>query len=209
MLRRGGQCTRMHDKKVMDVQDEVLLDALSQGSHPAFEQLYDRYSRRIYANLIRLVRSEAVAEELLQDVFMKVWELRATINTGQSFRSFLFQISGNLAIDFYRKSARQHTMELAKKLTEESTYDHVEKYIDFKEAEILLDRAISALPPQRQRIFRLCRIEGKSYEEVAELFSLTRNTVKDHMTKANRFLRELLSQEYGPFLVLLAAVSSF
>ena len=199
----------MHDKKVMETQDEFLLDALSQGSHSAFEQLYDRYSRRIYANLIRLVRSEAIAEELLQDVFMKVWELRATLNTGQSFQSFLFQISGNLAIDFYRKSARRQTMEAAKKLIEESAYDHIEKYINFKEAEILLDRAISALPPQRQRIFRLCRIEGKSYEEVAELFSLTRNTVKDHMTKANRFLREILSQEYGPFLVLLAAVFSF
>lgn len=199
----------MNASKYSDSAENSLLHALKEGNGRAFEVLYDRYSERILYNLIRIVRSSSIAEELLQDVFLKVWELRETIDPTRSFQAFLFQISSNLAIDFYRKAARQRIMEAAVALSSEAGYNHVDKYIDYKEAEILLDRAISQLPPQRQRVFRLCRIEGKTYEETAEILSISRSTVREHMVKAKAFMREQLSKDYGIYLLLLAAAFNF
>lgn len=180
-----------------------LLEAMRQGDEHAFFVLYERYKVRLYVNMIKIVRSEPVAEELLQDVFLKVWDQRAAIDPSLSFQAYLFRISSNLAIDFYRKAARRRVIE-ALSATGPDAYDHVEQYIDFKEAEVLLGEAIGKLPPQRQHIFRLCRIEGKSYEEVADLLGISRGTVQDHMVKANRFLREFLGKGLGFYLVLLA-----
>lgn len=189
--------------------DTALLAALQQGSVSAFEALYERYRGRIYYNMIKIVRSEAVAEELLQDVFLKIWELRDRIDPNQSFKAFLFRISGNLAIDFYRREARRRIMDAAALLAKEEAYDHVQQYIDFKEAEALLGDTIAKLPPQRQRVFRMCRIEGKSYDEVASLLSISRKTVQDHMVKANQWLRDRLRNDYGILILLLAISFSF
>lgn len=199
----------MRAKRDVSVPETELLDALRQGREEAFFALYERYKVRIFFNMTKIVRSERIAEELLQDVFLKVWDQRASIDPSLSFQAYLFRISSNLAIDFYRKAAKQRMMEMALSLSRQQTYDHVEQYIDFKEAEVLLGDAIAKLPPQRQRIFRLCRIEGKSYEEVAALLGVSRGTVHDHMVKANRFLRETLSKDLGIYLLLLALAFSF
>lgn len=194
-------------RPITEKTDTTLLVALRQGSVSAFETLYERYRSRIYYNMIKIVRSEAVAEELLQDVFLKVWELRDRIDPDQSFNAFLFRISGNLAIDFYRREARRRIMDATVLLVNEEEYDHVQQYIDFKEAETLLGDAIARLPPQRQRVFRMCRIEGKSYEEVANLLLISRKTVQDHMVKANQWLRDSLRNNYGILILLLVILS--
>lgn len=199
----------INDRPATETTDVKLLEALRQGSGIAFEALYEKYKGRIYYNMIRVVRSEAVAEGLLQDVFIKVWELRELIDPDQSFKAFLFRISRNIAIDFYRKEGRRRIVEAAVMMVEEGRYDHVQQYIDYKEAEILLGDAIARLPPQRQRIFRLCRIEGKSYEEVAVLLSISRKTVQDHLVKANQMLRDSLRNDYGILILLLAFSFSF
>lgn len=199
----------INDRPATETTDVKLLEALRQGSGIAFEALYEKYKGRIYYNMIRVVRSEAVAEGLLQDVFIKVWELRELIDPDQSFKAFLFRISRNIAIDFYRKEGRRRIVEAAVMMVEEGHYDHVQQYIDYKEAEILLGDAIARLPPQRQRIFRLCRIEGKSYEEVAVLLSISRKTVQDHLVKANQMLRDSLRNDYGILILLLAFSFSF
>ncbi len=197
------------DRPATETTDTELLEALHQGSGIAFETLYERYRGRIYYNMIRIVRSEAVAEGLLQDVFMKVWELRELIDPNQSFKAFLFRISKNIAIDFYRKEGKRRIVEAAVTMVEKEQYDHVQEYIDYREAETLLGDAIARLPPQRQRVFRLCRVEGKSYEEVAVLLSISRKTVQDHVVKANQMLRDSLRNEYGIIVLLLAFSFSF
>lgn len=197
------------DRPTTDTADATLLEALRQGSGSAFEALYERYRSRIYYNMLKIVRSEAIAEELLQDVFMKVWELRERIDPSQSFKAFLFRISGNLAIDFYRREARQRIIEAAAVLAEDEGYEHVQQHIDFKEAEALLGEAIAKLPPQRQRVFRMIRMEGRSYEEVADALSISRKTVQDHVVKANQWLRDSLRDDYGILMLLLAVSFSF
>lgn len=181
----------MYRQTAQELQEEKgLLVLLNQGNQYAFEKLYRSYSVRILKKLIRLLKDEEVAKELLQDVFLKIWEKREHIDSEGSFRSYLFRIAENQVMDFFRKAANDR--KLVDYLISVSTelYNGTEEAIDYNESNAALQKAIESLPPQRQKIFVLCKIEGKSYEEVAEMLGVTAGTVNDHMVKAMRTLRK-------------------
>src|SRR5688572_2174241 len=93
-------------------QDErVLVLELLQGSKNAFEKLYHAYSPRLYGKVLKLVKSDTHAREILQDVFLKLWEYRASVDPDKSFRSFLFKIAENKLYDFFRKASREQSIQ--------------------------------------------------------------------------------------------------
>lgn len=165
------------------------VQALKGGSHRAFEQLYHRYKHPIYLNLLRLVHQHEVAEELTHDVFLKIWQLREEIDVNKSFSAFIRRIAGNLAIDFYRRAALDKKMqeELIKAATER--LDAWVEEINRTENQVILKSVMQKLPPRRREIFTLCKLEGRSYSEVAHLFGISQGTVNDHIVKATKFLR--------------------
>lgn len=177
--------------KVLSQESELVLQ-LSQGSELAFEKIYHFYSARLYGNLIKLVKSESFASELLQDVFLKIWQVREHLDPDKSFRSYLFRIAENKVYDHFRKAARENKVsrELLKNSTEE--YSHIEEDIETEESVTGLYDAIDSLPPQRQQIFRLCKLDGKSYKQVSSMLSVSTSTISDHIVKANQHLRNYL-----------------
>ena len=130
------------------------------GSEQAFEKIYQLYSTRLYGNLLKLVKSETEAQEILQDVFLKIWENRQRIDREKSFRSYLFKIAENKVYDFFRKVARdkKRAAQLIALATNE--YVPVGELLQSDEKTAMLEKAIDALPPQRQQVFRLCKLEG-------------------------------------------------
>ncbi|TYR37477.1 RNA polymerase sigma-70 factor [Sphingobacterium phlebotomi] len=189
----------------MDHSEEVkLLVALQSGSQAAFEQIYRKYSARIYLNVLKMVKSEGDARELLQDVFFKVWTKRELIDPDQSFRSYLYQIAKYTVYNFIRRNnlekqvyayIRQHT---------DVEYSHIEEDLSYKESEIWLTKAIEQLPPQRRQVFTLCKIEGKSYSEVSELLGISPSTINDHIVKATKFIKERYNDRGNVLLLTLA-----
>jgi RNA polymerase sigma-70 factor (family 1) len=183
--------------------EKELLLQLKDGSPAAFEQLYLRYSRRILGNICKFIHDGETAKEVLQDVFMKVWEKRALINTEQSFRSYLFTISRNLVYDYFRHQKLETKLQhyLSAGLSE--AYTHIEEELLYKESNERYIRAVEKLPPQRRTVYTLCKIEGKSYEEVSGMLGITPATISDHLLKANRYIR---SELLLPALVLCLTV---
>lgn len=170
--------------------DEVqLLLRLRDGDDLAFGQIYDRYKARLGYSLLRLLKSEVLAEELLQDVFMKVWEHRAAIDPTRSFKAYLYRIAENMAYDFFRRAAREK--EILQEIIAANTelYTHVEESLLKKENIAFLERLLAQLPSQRKKIFVACKLEGKSYKEVAEEFGISTTTVNDHIQKAMECLK--------------------
>ncbi len=165
---------------------------LSQDNQYAFAQIYQYYSARIYGKLLKVLKSEIQAEEILQDIFLKIWNNRKNIDPEKSFRSYLFQIAINSAYDVLRKSAR--SKQLQAQLTDVccSSYSHIEEQLMNKENHDLLNRGIDLLPPKRRNIFKLCKIEGISYEEVSRQLGISPSTISDHIVKANQFLKDYL-----------------
>lgn len=181
----------------------MLLEQLINNDQQAFKQVYFLYSARLYGNILKLVKSEPVAQEILQDVFIKIWDHRHSIDPAKSFRSYLFRIAENMVCNFYRKASRDKVAlrQLMSKSTEH--YSHIEEDIFYKEETSFLSEAIGGLPPQRKQVFELCKMEGKSYDEVSRLLGISVSTISDHIVKANRFLREYYLKNSGAIAPLL------
>jgi RNA polymerase sigma-70 factor (ECF subfamily) len=167
-----------------------LLKLLKTGDKKAFGQIYHNYKTRIYRNLLKMVKSEEISEELLQDLFVKVWLGRESIDPEKSFRSYLFKIAENLVYDFFRKAALNKKLEnylIAVSAPENSP---IEQHIYYKESNYVLTKAIDQLPPKRKQVYILCKIEGKSYEEVSRLLGVSISTVNEHIVKASTVVRK-------------------
>lgn len=176
--------------------EKTLLLRLKEGSEQAFEKIYLLYSKRLFGNLLKLVKSESMAQEILQEVFLKVWDNRRHIDIERSFRSYLFKIAENKAYDFFRKAARDQKLRQLLLAAATESYEHIESIITDKENKHLLQQAIEALPPQRRQVFRLCKLEGKSYEEVSKLLGISTSTISDHIVKASRTVREFIAANH-------------
>ncbi len=172
--------------------EKLLLGRLANGIEGAFTILYDRYSARLYHNILRLVKEEDVAKELLQDLFLKIWESRHAIDVDKSFRSYLYKIAENLVYDHFRKVSRD------RKLTENlitaalAGQSHTDEVTAYEDSLHLIQKAIDQLPPARKQVFVLCKIEGKSYEEIAAALDISTSTISDHIVKANRFIKKFV-----------------
>ncbi|HRE51065.1 MAG TPA: RNA polymerase sigma-70 factor [Flavitalea sp.] len=167
---------------------------LTEGNEAAFEALYHLYSRRLALFLIKLLKSEDLACEVLQDVFVKVWNNRKNIDPAQSFRSYLFRIAENCVHDFFRKAARDKKLQEALIRNTCKDYNPVEDTVYMKERNRLLREAIEALPPKRRQIFQSVKIEGRSYEEVSHMLHVSVSTINDHIVKATKSIREDLER---------------
>lgn len=168
--------------------EKQTLQQLSQGSEIAFEKIYNFYSQRLYCKVLRLLRSDVAAREVLQDVFLVIWYNRGKLNPEKSFSSYLYCIATNKCYDYYRRIIRNK--KLLVKLNEAPSYSETtEQAVTNKESSGILYHAIDLLPPKRKLIFRLCKFEGKTYEEVSKQLGISLSTISDHIVKANLFIK--------------------
>lgn len=186
--------------------EKELLIRLQSGDRTAFEQLYYIYSDRIYGSVLKLVKAEDIADELLQDTFVILWEKRHLINPDLSFKSWLYKVARNEVNQFYRKLARDKKLQDYVVATFTEQYSHTEEDIYLKESRDLIDKAIEQLSPQRKEVFTLCKLEGKSYEEAAGILGISSSTVSNHLVKANVAVRQYLFQSKESLAVLIAAI---
>ncbi|EDM34112.1 RNA polymerase ECF-type sigma factor [Pedobacter sp. BAL39] len=182
------------------------LSLLKEGDRTAFDTIYHFYSNPIYSRILAMTKVSAVADELLQDIFLKVWENREQINEDLSFQAWLYRIAENSVYDYYRRLARDAKMREHTLRTFAELYNHTEDYILNKERSQLLEKALSRLPPQRQLIFKLCRLEGKSYEEAATLLNISTSTVSNQLVKATKNIKDYVFFHSKEFLVFIIAL---
>ncbi len=189
-----------------DITEEELLLALKQGDHRAFNTIYDRHKVELSIRIIRMVKSVELTEELLQDLFMRLWTNRENIDPSKSLKAYLYQIARNMVIDLLRRAAKEQHIHQQIIAASTELYQHVEENLFKKENEAFLQQAIDQLPPQGKKIFVHCKLEGKSYKEVAELYEISTTTVNDHIQKSTRSIREYLMKKPGFQLSVLLAM---
>lgn len=194
--------------KPTTIDEKNLLLRLRDGDSQAFEAVYHLYKRRLAGNLLRLLKSHDLVDDVLQELFAKLWQHRATINVDQPLKAYLFGIARNLTIDTFRRASREEQFRNHLLANFQEGYSHVEERMMPDERRALLEEAIAQMPPQRQRVFRLCKLEGKSYEEVAELLEISTATVNVHITKAHQQLHAFFNnrQHLAGLLFALAAL---
>ncbi|MCK9344166.1 MAG: RNA polymerase sigma-70 factor [Massilibacteroides sp.] len=168
-----------------------LINRIKQGDERAFSILYHQYSHTVFNFCQLYMRSQADAEEVVQEVFVKVWESRAFIREDQSFKGFLFMVTRNLIFDKFRKRQRQETFELTVLQAMEEGYD-IEDEIEASDLSQYIDTLITNLPPRCQEIFNLSRKKHLTHKEIAVQLDLSEKTIENQITKALKFLRKNL-----------------
>ncbi len=168
--------------------EKALLKQAAEGDEMAFTQLFNSSHQELGDYMLSLTKSMTFAEEIVQDVFIKIWEKKEQLALVNNFRAYLFTISKNHAFNTLRQQARS-----AVKL-EKWTLHAVQESMqstepDLEEYYVLIDEAISQLPPQQQKAWFLSREEGLKHEEIASRLSLSRETVKRHICLASSAIK--------------------
>lgn len=189
----------------VDLSETALLDLVKQSDQRAFRELYNRYNGKLYGNIQRMTKSSDIADDILQMVFVKLWENRLTIDIDRSFKSYIYQIAQNTVFDHFRKNARDRALiAIASRQREELEINEspVEKWLGEKEDKRILRKAVDRLPPRRKEIYQLCKLEGYSYDQVSELLGISTSTINDHIVKASKTLKEYMiyTRHYIPIL---------
>lgn len=171
------------------MEEKELILLLKQGSKEAFTTLYKQYWKQVY-NFSRLyLTNQSAAEEVVQEVFIKIWETREFIREEDHFKGLLFIITRNLVFNQHRKSLNEDFYKVTVLAAMEETYD-VEEEIDAKNLREYIDMLIIELPPRRREIFNLSRKEHKSYKEIAIQLNISEKTVEHQISEALKYLRK-------------------
>lgn len=173
------------------------------GDELAFTHLFHAYKFKLYGFISKLTGSPDTAEDVVQDVFLKLWKDRKALRNVDSFGSYLFRMAQNHAINGFRKMAREEVMRKEMQSGESPAHSTPQSHIALKETREILHRAIQQLPPRQKAIYLLSREEGVKHEEIARRLRITTGTVKNHMIQALRTLRQQLSQHPHSLEILL------
>jgi RNA polymerase sigma-70 factor (ECF subfamily) len=188
--------------------DQELLQLLAVGNEKAFKTLFDTYRNRLFYYISHFIKSEQVAEELVMDVFMKIWmgkELASQIN---NFDAFLFRIAHNKSIDFLRSAAKDSLLkELLWEEIQVASGEQADTSMLIKEYEEKSREAISLLSPQRKKVYNLSREQDLAHDQIAEQLSISKATVNNHIVEAQRFIRSYLSKNLDLTMVIFLAAS--
>lgn len=184
--------------------EQKLTIKIAKQDEKTFLSLFDTYYDKLYLFIQRYVHSAEMAEDLTQEVFIKVWERWDNMADIQSFKAYLYTTAKNHTLNALKKAAQsQATMgEIVHHYY--SSSNHTEDEILSKEYLHYLETAIANLPPRSREIFKLCREQKKTYEEVATLMGISKNAVKNHMVLSMKQLRRRLEVDLGiPLSILL------
>ncbi len=177
------------------INDTELVKKLQKGDVEAFDLLYEKYSVKLYSFGLKYLRSASEAEELVQSVFIKLWENHKQLNKELSFKSYLFTIAYNDICKLFRKR------KYMEKFITDTIYENpltsigMQDGIDYSSVLSRVQQLIDKLPERQKEIFRKSRLEGKPSKEIAEELKLSSGTVDNYISEALKFIRRCLQKE--------------
>ena len=174
----------------MNLSDDMKLVSLMQRDDPdAFERLFHLYNKRVYAFSYSMLPSFKDSEEIVQNVFMAVWDQRKSLHITSSFQSYLFGIARHMIYNFIQQRIN-HEAFIEYCLEHNQEYSFItEEEVLFRELEGILQQLMHELPERRCEIFKLSRLEGLSYKEISEKLGISENTVDTQIRHALDYLR--------------------
>lgn len=172
--------------------DEDLMQEIKADNMFAFDVLYKKYVKKVYKFGYSILKSTVEAENLMQDVFLSLWENRHKVEKDSSIKSYVFTITYNSAISTLRKKVRESEFVEYLKSLQEIREEPVDAGLEYKELTNKLENIINELPRRQKEVYLMHRIEGLKYIEIAKLLNISVNTIENHMSRALKTIREKL-----------------
>lgn len=180
----------------------ALLQQVANGNEKAFRLLYDRYRNQVFYVGFKFLKSEAAAEDVLQEVFSKIWINRKKLAKIIDFSKYLNTLTLNYIYNLLRRKAHEEAFLHEELVKINLNHEEAFSYIDLRELEDLLHKAVKQLSPQQKKVFELSRVQGLKHEEIAKELNISRETVKKHIMEALSNVRSFLAAK-GDILINL------
>jgi len=177
--------------------DTSLLTALANDDEQAFSALYHKYHQKLFYFVLNFTQSQQAAEDVLQEVFVKLWAERKQLPGITNFNAWIFRVTKNHVLNGLKRMARE-TMILTD-IARDMNPDAEDTYaiLSYKDVHAVLKAAMDELPPQQKLVMELSRDEGLKYEEIGSRLNISPLTVKKHAAQALQYLREKIKRHYA------------
>lgn len=185
----------------MAFEEKELIFQVSKGNEHAFSLLFRRYHLHLATFVYKLTDSYELTEEIVQDVFLKIWTNREQLTLVKNFKAYLFTISKNHSINCLKQAVKERTLR--------QHWEDEQKFFDKNELtdyHLLLDQAIDTLPPQQQKVYLLSKHQHLKYAEIANQMGISKETVKSYLKLATGAVITYLKKHIYLFLLLLTKI---
>ena len=188
----------------MNHDNEILIQPLKNGSVKAFDALYHLYSARLYNFVLKISKGDTyMAEEIVQRVFIKIWEDRSMLDTQKSFNAFICTIAKNMLMNEYKHQMVEFVyQEYILQINKDESSDGVDK-IEYVFLEKYLNTLIEQLSPARREVYIMNRIDKLTVKEIAQRSGKSEKTIEKQLSEANEFIRRQFSKHYDKLFSLL------
>ena len=169
--------------------ERELLAEIAEGNEHAFKIIYNSYRKLVYSSALRLLKADYLAEEVLQEVFLKIWTLKEKLLQIRHLESYLTTLTRNRSLNVLRRIALENSTEKELAIDWAEEHNETEERILLDDFHRILNAGIAELPAKQRQVYQLCYQEGYKYEQVADQLNISPLTVKTHMQHALKFLR--------------------
>ncbi len=187
-----------------DITNNELITRLQNNDKEAFNELYRKYHSAIYYNILKLTRDAIVTEDILQEVFICLWEKRHDLNMEQGISGWLFVVSYNRSISYLKRKLKESLARTALQQKIENTTDLTNSVANTQMN--ILEKAIEQLSPQKRRVFELCKLQRKTYAEVADELQISKYTVKEYLSGAVISIKNYVKQYPEYSVIFFSAI---
>lgn len=186
--------------------DQSIIAALAQGSEQAFKEIYFRYKDKLWYYCFSFLKSEEDANDMVQDIFIRIWELRSSLNPERSFSSFIYTITRNRILNYFRDISVEQQVKKALSLKAPTDIETIESDLIFSDYQQLLKDAIEQLSPQRKKVFNMSRFDNLSHKEIAARLSISEYTVQEHISGSLHFIKDYVLRHTGLTISIITSI---
>ncbi|MBY5959215.1 RNA polymerase sigma-70 factor [Membranicola marinus] len=188
------------------IANKELVRGLKEGDTASFKGVFLLFEQKLYRFAFSITKSEYISEEIVQEVFVKVWEKRKTLDISRSFDSYIFTMTRNLTYNYLRDASRRQSIRNELWTNINSLQQQADAELIFEEYEKIVEDIVQSLPQQKRSIYRLSRQQGKSNSEIADILGISPKTVKNHLWKTMRMIRVQLKPYLDDTLKILVLI---
>jgi RNA polymerase sigma-70 factor (ECF subfamily) len=170
--------------------DEELMREIKAENMLAFDGMYKKYSKKLYKFVYSILKSSEDSENIVQDVFLTLWENRNKITKESSIKYYIFTVAYNSAISIIRKKVRDSQFVEYLESLQDFNQEPVDTELEFNELTDKLNNIVNNLPERQKEVYLLHKVEGLKYQEIAERLNISVNTLENHMSRALKNIRE-------------------
>lgn len=182
----------------MNESEADIVKLLKDGCKVAYTQIYRSYFYRVYAFLNKNISNENISKEISQEVFFRLWVNHSKLDVNIPIGSYLYAIAKNIVADYFKhKDVERRYIE--KYLDEYGNFDNDESYSALDEINEIIEKAISSMPNQQARVFRLSRFQGMLNEQIATELNISKRTVEKHISNSIKIMRKALEHVLSLF----------